>query len=432
MPFFKTKLLFKPTAVDENYGSKNMSVIEASVNHNFLTASEEYLMKEKGYTFIRHIGEGSYAKVFLAKFVQEGKPEVQLACKIINTRMAPREFVVKFLPREIDILSKITHPYIVHVYSIYHKAFNYLIFMRYAEMGDLLDYIVAKGELPEKVGRTWFHQLASAIYYLHNLNIAHRDIKCENILITKSYNVKLADFGFARYVCDGNGRHLLSNTYCGSLAYASPEILRGRAYFPKCSDIWSLGVVLYIMLNKCMPFRDGNVKVLYKQQLAKRWTFRAKVETTISAAAVNMVKYLLEPDFRKRILIKDVMKDRWFTDEGLYLSNDCNQALDLASKYKSEMVCKKSVKGPKVWDKEEKDFTLISKERDPITSASVYFDPTLGSQSLGGGSVTSTTTDVDLDSKHSEPERQLSNIQITEQVEEKETESRTSTDNKSN
>lgn len=161
-------------------------------------------------------------------------------------------------------------------------AFRYFIFMRFAENGDLLDFVLKNGAVIESQARVWLRQMALGIQYLHELEIAHRDLKCENVLITANYNVKLADFGFARYVVDSRGRRILSETYCGSLSYAAPEILRGTPYNPKISDLWSLGVILYIMLNKAMPFDDTNIKRLYEQQTNRKWKFRAKVENVLS------------------------------------------------------------------------------------------------------------------------------------------------------
>uniref|UniRef100_A0A2S2P019 Testis-specific serine/threonine-protein kinase 3 n=1 Tax=Schizaphis graminum TaxID=13262 RepID=A0A2S2P019_SCHGA len=107
--------------------------------------------------------------------------------------------------------------------------------------------------------------MALAIQYLHTMEIVHRDIKCENILITEHYTVKLTDFGFSKFV--KSSKKLNCNTYCCSLGYASPEILTARPYDGKMSDIWSLGVVLYVMLNKKMPFNRKNMKLMYKQQV---------------------------------------------------------------------------------------------------------------------------------------------------------------------
>jgi len=110
--------------------------------------------------------------------------------------------------------------------------------------------------------------------YLHDLDIAHRDLKCENVLLTTSYNVKLADFGFARYFGDNNKK---SETFCGSVSYAPPEIIRGSPYDPRLADLWSIAVILFVMVNKGMPFDDSVLKKMYECQLTRNWKFRSKV-----------------------------------------------------------------------------------------------------------------------------------------------------------
>lgn len=137
---------------------------------------------------------------------------------------------------------------------------NILIFL-----GDLFQYINENGAIKENQARIWFRQLVLAVQYLHTMDIIHRDIKCENVLITNRYTVKLTDFSFSKFI--ERSKRLNCKTHCYSVYYASPELLSTQPYDGKSSDIWSLGIVLYIMLNKKMPFYKTNVKIMYKQQV---------------------------------------------------------------------------------------------------------------------------------------------------------------------
>ncbi|CAH1983391.1 unnamed protein product [Acanthoscelides obtectus] len=276
-----------------------------------LRPSEELTLSTRGYRLMNKLGEGSYAQVFLAEFtIKDGddKSTKMLACKVVDVSKAPKDFVKKFLPRELDILVRINHPHIIHIHSIFQRKTKYFIFMRHAENGDLLEFILKKGPISEAQSRVWMRQLALAIQYLHDMEIAHRDLKCENALITNNYNLKLADFGFSR---DGQGRKLTSTTYCGSLSYAAPEVLRGMPYHPKIADIWSLGVILYIMVNKAMPFDDTNVKRLHEQQINRRWKFRSKVVDQLSDNIKAVVGHLMEPDITKRWRVDQVVTSDW-------------------------------------------------------------------------------------------------------------------------
>lgn len=234
-----------------------------------------------------------------------------LACKVIETLKAPRDFVIKFLPREIDVLIRLNHPHMIHVHSIFQRKTKYYIFMRYGENGDLLGYILKNGAVSENQSRVWMRQLALGLQYIHELEIAHRDIKCENILLTANFNVKLSDFGFARYVVDDDDQPVLSETYCGSMSYAAPEILRGKPYQPKPTDLWSLGVVLFVMLNKSMPFDDTRMRKLYEQQMGKKYRFRSRIGSMITLECKSLVKHLLEPDPGLRHNATQVLISDW-------------------------------------------------------------------------------------------------------------------------
>ncbi|EFN77384.1 Testis-specific serine/threonine-protein kinase 6 [Harpegnathos saltator] len=126
------------------------------------TPSEEATLAARGYKLVRKLGEGCYAKVYLAEYKPEHETDHNnpLACKIVDTANAPKDFVKKFLPRELDILVKLNHPHVVHVHSIFQRRTKYFIFMRFAENGDLLDFVLKNGSVAENQARVWFRQLA--------------------------------------------------------------------------------------------------------------------------------------------------------------------------------------------------------------------------------------------------------------------------------
>ncbi|CAB0008643.1 unnamed protein product [Nesidiocoris tenuis] len=125
--------------------------------------------------------------------------------------------------------------------------------------------------------RSISRQLVDAVGYLHTREIAHRDLKCENIMLSDKDTIKIADFGFARWCCDlVTRKRVLSDTFCGSAAYAAPEILQGIKYNPKMYDVWSLGCILFIMICGTMPFDDKDIKKMMKIQTLRRLTFPSR------------------------------------------------------------------------------------------------------------------------------------------------------------
>lgn len=187
------------------------------MSHGRNGTSDVLALERRGYRFGKKIGKGSYGSVVCASYHDiQSNSKVDLACKYVNKKKAPEDFLQKFFPREIQFLTQISHPNIIKIHSILQSGETVFIFMRYAENGDLLEYIKKNGPILETQANLWFYQMASAIQYLHEMDIAHRDLKCENILITKHMNLKLADFGFARSCVDDNEQKVFSETYCGS------------------------------------------------------------------------------------------------------------------------------------------------------------------------------------------------------------------------
>ncbi|KAL9706343.1 hypothetical protein quinque_009861 [Culex quinquefasciatus] len=262
-----------------------------------------------GYQMGPKIGKGSFSCVRLAKWVSKNKNVRTLACKVIDVRKGTEEFIKKFFPRELSVLMKIRHPNIVKVHSILKRERMVFIFMDYAEGGDLLKFINQNGSVPEGQAKQWFAQLVSALRYLHSNDIAHRDLKCENILLSKANAIQLADFGFAR-IC-GEETGLFSETYCGSAAYAAPEVILGKPYNPMIADIWSLGIILFIMLNAVMPFDDRNLKKLVEDHRTRNFAFEEQAGKLLSMEAQRTVYELLNPEPERRISLDQLVELRW-------------------------------------------------------------------------------------------------------------------------
>lgn len=289
---------------------KIVEVFPATMSLIQITGSEQTTLDSRGYHLIKKLGEGTFAKVYLGELrLNDKTPKFKLACKIIDTRLTPIKYQEKFLGRELNILAHCSHPHIIAVHSIFKRRHKYFIFMRFAERGDLYDLLRANGAVAERQARIWIRQLALALEYLHVLDIAHRDLKVENVLVTDNYNVKLSDFGFARSCVNETGENVWSETFCGSLAYVAPEILKGNPYRPKVADMWSLGVVIYTMLNKGNPFNCGDMTMLYRYQTRRQWKFRNFVANKISDDMKMLVSELLEPDVLKRISVTRVLRN---------------------------------------------------------------------------------------------------------------------------
>ncbi|XP_045438410.1 testis-specific serine/threonine-protein kinase 1 [Pipistrellus kuhlii] len=266
------------------------------------------VLKRRGYILGINLGEGSYAKV---KSAYSERLKFNVAVKIIDRKKAPTDFLEKFLPREIEILIMLNHRSIVKTYEIFETSEGKVyIIMELGVQGDLLDFIKTRGALQEEDARKKFHQLSSAIKYCHDLDIVHRDLKCENLLLDKDFNIKLSDFGFAkRCLRDEGGRLALSKTFCGSAAYAAPEVLQGIPYQPKVYDIWSLGVILYIMVCGSMPYDDSNVKKMLRIQKEHRINFPRSKHLT--SECKDLIYRMLQPDVGRRLQIEEVLSHPW-------------------------------------------------------------------------------------------------------------------------
>ncbi|KAL4237519.1 protein serine/threonine kinase [Mactra antiquata] len=265
-------------------------------------SDEEAELKKRGYSLGTSLGEGSYAKV---KSAFAEKLKMRVALKIIDRKRVPRDFREKFLPRELKIIAQVNHPNVIKMYELMEFHNKVYIAMEHAGHGDMLEFIKLRGAIPEEKAKPMFKQMVNAIEYLHNNQIVHRDLKCENLLLDNSNNVKVSDFGFARTFENGD----VSKTFCGSAAYAAPEVLRGEPYNLPLHDIWAMGVILYIMVCGSMPYDDSNIKKMVKDQTERKVGFSKSKKLTDECK--TLIHAVLEAHKKRRATVAQIFAHPW-------------------------------------------------------------------------------------------------------------------------
>ncbi|OHT09795.1 CAMK family protein kinase [Tritrichomonas foetus] len=202
------------------------------------------------YAIGNQIGVGGFSRVNIATNDQ-GQ---QLCVKIISKKRIARPKDIKHTQDEITALSSLSHPNIVKYHSFQTDENNIYIFMEFCQGKSLLKLINERNGLPDEVCKVIFKQLLETLNFLHENHICHRDIKPENIIVGSDYKIKLIDFGLCAINSEENSNFLL-NTFCGSLMYSAPEVIRKENYNGYQSDIWSAGVTLYAMVAARLPWR---------------------------------------------------------------------------------------------------------------------------------------------------------------------------------
>ncbi|XP_064642595.1 testis-specific serine/threonine-protein kinase 3-like [Lineus longissimus] len=288
-------------------------------NHSWRPVRENAPLEKFGYILGERIGEGPYSKIQLA---YNPKEEEHAAVKVITKDKIPRKIFEKFIKREIYIMQQFQHPHIIGVNEVVESKNHIYIVMEYAQNGDLLQYVNQAGVLPEAEARRLFRQIIAAVKVLHEAKVVHRDIKLDNILLDEDNNVKLADFGFARLQYS----YELSKTFCGSYAYAAPEILDGEDYDGKLADVWSLGVCLYGMLHGRVPFHEEDVDIL-RQSMDGEIHFNAGVTKECS----DLIRSMLRVDRSQRVSLADIVASPWMTMPLVTIPEDDDHDDDLDS-----------------------------------------------------------------------------------------------------
>ncbi|XP_059664270.1 CBL-interacting serine/threonine-protein kinase 12-like [Cornus florida] len=249
------------------------------------------------------LGQGTFAKVYQARNI---KTNEIVAIKVIDKEKILKGGLIAHIKREISILRRLRHPNIVQLFEVMATKTKIYFVMEYVKGGELFNK-VAKGRLPEQVARKYFQQLISAVGFCHARGVYHRDLKPENLLLDEDGDLKVSDFGLSA-VADQIRQDGLFHTFCGTPAYVAPEVLARKGYDAAKADLWSCGVVLFVLMAGHLPFHDKNVMVMYKK--IYRGEFRCP--RWFSPEIIRLVSRLLDTNPETRITIPEIMNHKWF------------------------------------------------------------------------------------------------------------------------
>ncbi|KAE8897273.1 hypothetical protein PF005_g6486 [Phytophthora fragariae] len=283
----------------ENNATANGKSAPATTNPNSF---------EEQYSLGKVIGSGTFSVVRIAIHKPTGQ---RYAIKCIKRDGLVAEDI-EALTTEVAILKQMNHPNIMILHDFFVEEKFYYLVTEYMEGGELFDRIVEKSYYNEREARDLVKLLLEAIKYCHDTNIVHRDLKPENLLLTSrddDASIKLADFGFAKRI-EFDSEGLV--TACGTPGYVAPEILEGKPY-GKTVDIWSIGVITYILLCGYPPFHDDNHNALFKKIKKGKFQFDSPYWDHVSDDAKDLISQMLIVDPEKRATVDQLLTHRWVT-----------------------------------------------------------------------------------------------------------------------
>ncbi|XP_009625262.2 CBL-interacting serine/threonine-protein kinase 24-like isoform X3 [Nicotiana tomentosiformis] len=204
----------------------------------------------------------------------------------------------------------VRHPCIVRLHEVLASRTKIYIIMEFVTGGELFDKIVHQVRLPEKEARRYFQQLIDAVAHCHSKGVYHRDLKPENLLLDCQGNLKVSDFGLSALPQQGVD---LLHTTCGTPNYIAPEVLSNRGYNGAAVDVWSCGVILFVLMSRYLPFDEIDLPTLFSKINAADFS----CPSWFSSGAVSLIRKILDPNPDTRIKIKGIKRDSWFRKDYL-------------------------------------------------------------------------------------------------------------------
>ncbi|KAL0282407.1 UNVERIFIED_CONTAM: CBL-interacting serine/threonine-protein kinase [Sesamum angustifolium] len=256
------------------------------------------------YELGRTLGEGTFAKVKFATNTHTGAP---VAIKIIDRDRVLCHQMVEQIKREISTMKMIKHPNVLNLFEVMASRTKIYIVLEYVDGGELFDKIAKYGKLHEDAARRYFQQLISAVDYCHSRGIYHRDLKPENLLLDSCGVLKVSDFGLSAFAKQVREDGLL-HTACGTPNYVAPEVLTDKGYDGTSSDVWSCGVILFVLMAGYLPFDEPSLMALYRRIQKADFLF----PSWFSSSAKKLIKHILDPNPLTRMTIPEILESDWF------------------------------------------------------------------------------------------------------------------------
>jgi 5'-AMP-activated protein kinase catalytic alpha subunit len=255
------------------------------------------------YELGRLLGQGTFGKVYYGRSTITNQ---SVAIKMIDKDKVIKNDQADSIKREISIMRLVKHPNIIQLFEVMATKSKIYFVIEYAKGGELFKK-VAKGKLREDIAHKYFKQLISAVDYCHSRGVYHRDIKPENILLDENENLKISDFGLSA-LAESKRQDGLLHTTCGTPAYVAPEVIKRKGYDGSKADIWSCGVVLFVLLAGYVPFNDSNLMDMYR----KISNADFKCPNWFPRNVRKLLCKMLDPNPDTRICIDNIKQCSWF------------------------------------------------------------------------------------------------------------------------
>jgi len=286
------------------FGHANSAELKRRKGAPFYNPKNESIRNH--YTISKTLGKGSFATTKLATSTAD---KSLWAAKVLSKRTMQADDIKAF-QQEIKILKTLDHPNVCWTREIFEDRNNYFVVCELMTGGELFDRIVEKEYYTEKEAAVCVADICKALVYCHDRNIVHRDLKPENIMYANmkpDSPVKVVDFGLSTTAAHGDAT---MKTACGTPEYVAPEVISKKPYTNKC-DMWSVGVIMYILLCGYPPFGEENSKILYRKIRAADIDFPPEDWQSISKDAYDLVNSLIVVDISKRLSAKQVLEHKW-------------------------------------------------------------------------------------------------------------------------